>query len=199
MDDDIGHPPQSLRVWLSRETPNPAHRIESGRFTSGRRRLKVVIHAQPIERRQALPLGLPYDFPVIVLPGTVFPIRAGAAHRNVVAAFSQMLLTVIAESFTVPDFLNALLPDLAHAGVGGNIVAAHHHIAAAINIKPLKNERARYFIGVEVGRRIRRTRRIERRINSPGQELAFDEIIDANLTSPEPLDGGDVHSILIDP
>jgi len=41
--------------------------------------------------------------------------------------------------------------DIAHAGAGGNVVAAHHHIVTGIDVQPLENERARHLVGVEVG------------------------------------------------
>ena len=63
----------------------------------------------------------------------------------------KVLVAIEPEAFSVPDIADRLSVDIAHVSVGGNVVAAHHHVAAGIDVQPLENERARHLVGVEVG------------------------------------------------
>ena len=64
----------------------------------------------------------------------------------------EMLVAIELEAGPMPDVGNRLGVDVAHAGVGGDVVAENHHVAAAVNVEPLEDEGARDLVGVEVRR-----------------------------------------------
>src|SRR5262249_25720555 len=82
--------------------------------------------------------------------------------------------------------------DISHAGVGGNVVAAYHDVAAGIDVQPLENERTGHLVGVEVGGRIGGARAVKRGVRAPSQELALDQVVHADAVDPEFLDGVDI-------
>src|ERR1043166_281547 len=98
-------------------------------------------------------LGILHNLPIVVLPGPVLPIGAAGAHGDVLAAAGEMLVAVETEPFAVPDIANRLRVDVAHAGNGGNVVPAYHHVSARIDVQPLEDERARHLVGVEIDRK----------------------------------------------
>src|SRR5580700_1332764 len=110
-----------------------------------------------------------------------------------------MFLAVVPEARPMPNVADGVPVDVSHAGVGGNIVTANHHIAATVDVQSFKNERAGYLVGVEIDAWIGGPRRIKSGIDSPSQKLAFDEIVHAHFLDPISLDRVDVDTILINP
>src|SRR5262249_35695754 len=98
----------------------------------------------------------------------------------------------------MPDIADGFGIDVAHAGIAGDVVTAHHHVTARIDVQPLENERTRHLVGVEIGGRIGGAPAIERCILAPGQEFAFDQVVHADIADPVLFDGIDVHSGLHD-
>src|SRR5579883_3200552 len=149
-------------------------------------------------------LGLPLSFgaadhfPVVMSPRAVFPIRTAGAERDLLALIAEMFLAIKAEARAMPDIGDPLVPDIAHAGIGRDVVAAHHHVAATVDVQPLENEWARGVVDLEIGRRIGGARGVEFRVRAPGQELAFDEIVDTDAVDPEALYLVDINALLVD-
>src|SRR5271155_1096961 len=109
-----------------------------------------------------------------------------------------MLLAVELEARPMPDVPNGVPVDVAHACVSGNVIAAHHHVATAVDVQTLEDERARHLIGVEIDARIGRSGRVESGIDAPSQKLAFDEVVYADFLNPIALDRVDIDAVLID-
>src|SRR5262249_11539226 len=107
--------------------------------------------AQTGELAFACGLGVPYDLPVIVLPGAILPVGAACAQRDILAVPGQMLLAIEAEPFSVPNVADGIGIDIAHASIARNIVATDHHIAARIDIQAFEDEWAGHLVGVQVG------------------------------------------------
>src|SRR5262249_3731105 len=140
---------------------------------------------------------VPHDLPVIVVPGAILPVGATRAKRYVLATAGQMLFAIEPKARPMPDVANRVGVDIAHAGIGGNVVTAHHHIAPAVDVQPFEDERARHLVGIEIGARIGGPAGIERGIDAPGEKLALDEVVDPYFPDPIALDGVDVDAVLV--
>jgi hypothetical protein len=94
--------------------------------------------AQMRELAPARGFGVLHDLPVIVLPGSIFPIGTAGTQGNVLAASGQVLVAIEGETFPMPDIADGGGIDVAHAGIAGDVVTAHHHVATGIDVKPLE-------------------------------------------------------------
>src|ERR1700730_13003960 len=95
-----------------------------------------------------------------------------------------MFVAIELEAGSMPNIANGLALDVAHVGVGRDVVAAYHDGAPAIDIEPFENERTRRVFGVEIGRWIGRALLVERGVAAPGQELALDDIVGGHPLDP---------------
>jgi len=75
------------------------------------------------------PFSIIDDFPVVVFPRAVFPIRTIPAKLQIIAFLGQVLLPVMFKIIIVPDLFYGFFVHISHIGSRGNVKTTHHHLA----------------------------------------------------------------------
>src|SRR5262245_21758268 len=142
----------------------------------------------PLDDAEAVLLGRAHHLLPVVGPRAVLPVGALAAERDVATTALGVLAAPPLKHRPRPDVVDRLLADVAEVGAPGDVEAAHLDLAAAVDVQAVERIGAGLAFGlVEVRRGIRRVAGIDPGVRAPGQELALDDLVHADLV-PEPDD-----------